>query len=148
MAKVYFQKGNISESGIVGMFLNEAQFTEIKSIEYLSHYEVKEFSDDDYNNFYTGKKRISVSDEGVISALDNAVDPENTIEEDFKKILNMYLGNLEDFVFQYPNHSKTPEIRNCIQFGKNIDYSSLTFPNKHPFVYLADNNAYIILSYI
>ena len=124
MAKVFFQKDNISNTSMVGMFLNETQFVETRPLAYLEHYTVVECSDEDYNNFYTGKKICKVNADGTITSLDPINDPEVTEEKDFRKLLQYYIND-------------------SIIFANTINIGDLTFPTKDPLRYLIDNNKYI-----
>jgi len=143
MAKVFFQKDNISNTSMVGMFLNETQFVETRPLAYLEHYTVVECSDEDYNNFYTGKKICKVNADGTITSLDPINDPEVTEEKDFRKLLQYYINDLLQFKEQWPNHSKISEIDDSIIFANTINIEDLTFPTKDPLRYLIDNNKYI-----
>jgi len=148
MAKVFFNKRGISSENLTHMSLNDEQYQETKPLAYQTHFLVKECSDEDYNNFYRGRKNIVINEDESISSVDIPTEDINQTEIQFTKSKDDFYQKLIDFKEKFPNHSKISEIDSIINFVANIDISSLTFPHVHFNRYLINNDKFIILNFI
>ena len=148
MAKVFFNKEGIVAENISHMCLNDEQYQEQRPLDYQAHFLMRECSDEDYNNFYRGRKNIIINEDESITSEDLIEDNTNQTEILFTKFKTNFYNKLVDFKKDFPNHSKMSEIDSIIDFIDNIDISSLTFPHLHFEIYLINNDKYIILNFI
>ncbi len=148
MAKVFFTKEGIDLVNLSHMSLNDEQYQETKPLEYQTHYLIRECSDEDYNNFYRGRKNIILNEDGSITSGDLPEDTKNETEIQFTKSKNNFYNKLIDFKKNFPNHSKMSEIDSIIDFIDNIDIANFTFPHLNFIKYLINNDKYIDVKYI
>ena len=97
MAKVFFTKEGIDLVNLSHMSLNDEQYQETKPLEYQTHYLIRECSDEDYNNFYRGRKNIILNEDGSITSGDLPEDTKNETEIQFTKSKNNFYNKLIDF---------------------------------------------------
>lgn len=147
MAKAAFQKNNISNTTLCRLFSDDTAWAETTPLAHKVFYTFVDLSDTDYNNLYKGKKNIVINNDNTISTAD-LPDASTDNKVGFKKNRDIYLETLFSFKEKYPNHSKTSEINDVIDFIESIDVENLIYPHTEFHRHCVDNNKYIILSYI